>query len=362
MRLINIAAVFLSILAVASAALADEAWLLTYDEAHRQVVVKADDQGMRTVSVLAGDPIFHGIIYGETAETLGIISRPGTSRSFVLKVFDKQAGGTLYTWPVGPNVEARILTPTKDLVLTKEAAFFLRSTPEGQDTRASFEWMKLTLRDGSLSGIALPREFVAPRLLEFSGSVLISCLSADSLWRYDLATGRCGDALPSAELRALFNQDVDRSGLLVLPQFIGIPGAGVSRLSKSGLQRVMSPNLASLDRSQQPQRLPFGQGSIARVFGSTFEGAAAVGVVRTTPRAEQWLFAYLDAASQRVRWEIELPWGAADVMPVGKDHIVYLDLAKAVVVKRSRNETLRLWTLLPAPNGVLTGTRIMSFQ
>lgn len=298
-------------------------------------------------------------VYGATENAIAVLSyRP--AGSYVLDLMDMATGALSASWPVAGEPVMQLSGPSRDIVLTDTAAYFL-TLEHGGDTGASFHFNQLSLADGAIRQFPLPARFSNPRLVDYGGVPLLYSWNGFGVVKFDSVAGRFEELVSRVDVGDVISREEAgrRSGQIGASAFadhVAVPGAGVFRLSKLGeLHRVLNADLSPVDAADSIALGP--AENILRLFATTVDERPAIAAVLKT-NAETKLV-YVDAMRLNVLGERPLGRKAIPQSFLGstRNTVFYIDRAAESIKALSKRSEKSIARLPAAPD---TSARILA--
>jgi hypothetical protein len=311
------------------------------------------------------------MVYGESPETLALVSYEKAAGRYQLDLIDKKTRQTTATWAVPALPTTLLAGAAPDLVLSGGFAYLLThaAAPDGQglgrnSQRGGFNVLQVRLSDGDAHTIELPDQFANPRLSDFDGIPVVTDWDGYAAWKIDSAHVAVGPLLGvadlddrSAEARAL---ERARVGYDARANFVVVPHSGIFRLSIHGeLQRVVDADLRKLPAPSVS--LDVGPArDVQQLFAATSGTGPAIAMIRRK-QGDSYV-AFVDARTMKISWEAKLAPDiqAWNVLPAGTDAVVYVSADNKALIRTAKSGTAVVRDLPDA--GWAGASRILSFD
>lgn len=340
--------------------------LLLVDREGEQTLVSAEDGQTRVLR-----PVGDKLIYGESAGTLAIVSQRRSTGAFQLDIVDAVTGKQMRSWPVKGYAAGSLSGATKDVVLTATHAYYatVRYAKDGQSIEpngkgGSFDLNAMSLADGSVQAVPLPKDCRAPRLVDFHGTPLVYTWNGAGVWKLDPRTLQLQDVVARDEIEDSIALDRNSTVAPIrtdtFADYLVVPDQGIFRLSRFGTLRQITNGKLALSSGQQRMLTGDTQDSVLGMIASKKLGKPVIGVLRKAPDGRVSL-AYLDPTSMQPLSEISLGSGLVQgsVFPLDDGGILFVDRESSAVVKASEAGMKVLWALDRAG---LEETRILAVR
>lgn len=343
----------IALLACAHAAYSQDVYVLRFEgDAHS--VTRVSQKAVANVLTVG-----RVAVYGASDRAMAVLSHKVAAGGYVLDIVDLSSGALSASWPIGAEPVMQLSGPSRDIVLSDAFAYFL--SIEHSNVGASFHFNQLSLADGSVRTLPLPRRFANPRLTDFEGTPLLYSWNGFGVMRFDPLTQKFEDLVSRVDVAEVISAEemAKRSGQIstfAVADHVAVSGAGVFRLSKLGnLHQVLNPELSPIDTDRS---IPLGPAeNILKLFATSFDDRPAIGVVRKVD--DRLRLAYIDAERLSIISERALPGGVVLQSIVGSTHnaTFYVDRS-AGSIKRITKRAATTVSRLPASQ--VAGARIVT--
>jgi hypothetical protein len=345
------------------AALSQGALLLVSREGEH-ALARAEGGQLRTLL-----PLGDKLTYGESASALAILSQKRANGGYQLDIVNKVTGELVRSWPIEGYAAGALSGASRDVVLTRTHAFFAtvryaadRRSIEPNEKGGSFDLNALSLADGSVRRVALPRNCLAPRLVDFGGTPLVYSWNGTDVWKLDQRKMQLQEVVSRNDVEDSVNVGAGvvpvRAGAFA--DYVMVPSRGIFRLSRFGELRQVADAKLAISAGPQVAMTEATQGSVLELFSVQRLGKPAIAVLRKSVDEQVWL-TYLDPISMRVISDVALGDSVvpSTLVPMENGSILYIDRNASAVVKTSEAGTQVVWALGDAD---LDQTRILTVR
>jgi hypothetical protein len=239
-------------LCMSSVAFSQEAWFLLPREGyHSSLVAMTADGAVQSIAELG-----FAMSYGESREAMAFLSgnRHGTS---MLDVISKSSKQNTLSLPIAKAAVPKLSGVERSIALTDNFIYFaafhappIRPPVSKNELGGVFDFIQVSLRGGEVTSMALPPDCGSPTVVDFNGTPLVFAYNGYGVWKFDPSTNALQRLVSKEDLADVLTEecrafDCGANRPQVFAEYVGVPGAGVFRVSQLGsLDEVLDVNLA----------------------------------------------------------------------------------------------------------------------
>jgi hypothetical protein len=324
--------------AYSCSSLAADGWLLLFDN-RNHLLARASDAGVEPAVTLG-----NYTLYGSTDSNVAALSFDTNSQQGKLVVIQKATGKILHDWPITSFPATQMSGPSSDLVLVQDQAYFVSirwgrgDTIVPNDLGGMFDLNRISLADGHVDSIALPKELRAPRPALVVGRIMVSDGVAERTWCVDF----------------------ERGSVRKIATIPSLSGAQLPWVREGGISGLLD-ELTRASPINGREEAAGSRAEILRVLPLSRNDGFAMAVL--SKHEGRLSLLELDQHRDKIDREIDLP---ADVVPgtvqrLPDGNTVYVVLSsKSVQLTSADGSTRTLWTLDNQSPGAFHEVRILA--
>jgi hypothetical protein len=344
-------------LCVSGVAVAQEAWFLLPHRGPRDSLVALTAQGeVKTIAELG-----FVMSYGDSQDAMAFLS--GQVGDPQLDVISNSSRHTLYSFLVHKHAIQKMPGAERSIVLTNTFAYFAvfhappTNPPLSKNKLGGIvDFAEVSLRTGEETFLPLPADCESPKVVDFNGIPLVFSWNSYGVWRFDPSSKSLKRLVSKEDIADVLSQECrafDCGGMRpdVWAGYVGVPGAGVFRMSQMGtLDEVLDVNLAPVHAPRPTLKLSL-HGREVELSPGTFDGRPAIAVLDVADIGGTRTVTYVDARSLSVRWKTSIPQANGPGLPQSSpSRALYVNSQSNTVEEMSPTGIHSLWNLnLMAP-------------
>jgi len=346
-------------LCLSGTAFSQEAWfLLPRAGSHSSLVAMTADGAVQNIAELG-----FAVSYGESQNAMAFLSSNGHGTS-TLDVIGKSSRQTALSLPLDKGAIPKLSGVERSIAMTDDFAYFAvfhapltpKPTPLSKNELGGvFDFIQVSLHSGEVTSLPLPPDCVSPTVVDFNGTPLVFAYNAYGVWKFDPSSKSLQRLVSKEDLDDVLTEECSAfhcGGFRpqTWAEYVGVPGAGVFRLSQLGaLDQVLDANLELVHPPRPTLQLGLGDPDVGLSPG-TFAGSPAIAIFQVNEVIGAKTLTYVEARSLSVRWHTTLPQGKGPGSPrvqAWPNGAIFVNSETKTVEEISPTETHTLWSLNP---------------
>jgi hypothetical protein len=346
-------------LCLSSIAFSQEAWfLLPRAGYHSSLVAMTAGGAVQSIAEIG-----FAVSYGESRDAMAFLSSNGHGTA-TLDVIGKSSKQIALSVPIAKDAIPKLSGVERSIALTDTYAYFavshapMRQPPLIKNELGGLaDFIRVSLRSGEVTSLPLPPDCSSPTVVDFNGTPLVLAYNTYGVWKFDASSKSLQRLVSKDDLADVLTEECRAFHCgATRPQawatYVGVPGAGVFRLSQFGtLDAVLDAKLALVHQPRPTLKLDLLHGPDVGLSPGTFDGSPAIAISQVNEDILARTLTYVDARSLSVKWQTTvlqkqkgLGVPRVQAWPNG---ILYVDWEKKTVEEMSPTEMHTLWSLTP---------------